>query len=87
MYWITKYSRYCIELITLSVLLLKNEENTHQPIIVNRTILQSMSTNSIIVCKWPKPLRFKYYRNVLPGFLITSCESCFKVPFILNINY
>lgn len=46
-----------------------------------------MSTNSIIVCKWPKPLRFKYYRNVLPGFLITSCESCFKVPLIPDINY
>lgn len=69
------------------VLILKNEENTYQPIIVNRTILQSMSTNSIIVCKWPKPLRFKYYRNVLPGFLITSCESCFKVSLILDINY
>ncbi|XP_027848854.1 intraflagellar transport protein 122 homolog [Aphis gossypii] len=55
------------------------KENTYQPIKVNKTILQSMSTTSIIVCKWPKPLKFKYYRNVLPGFSVTNCQNCFKM--------
>lgn len=42
-----------------------------------------MSTTSIIVCKWPKPLKFKYYRNVLPGFSVTNCQNCFKVYYYL----
>lgn len=46
-----------------------------------------MSTTSIIVCKWPEPLKFKYYRNVLPGFLVTNCKNCFKVPILFIILY
>lgn len=61
-------------------LFFKNEGSSQQPIVVNKLTLQSMSTNnSIIVCKWPKPLRFRYYRNLLPGFLVTNCENCNKV--------
>lgn len=50
-----------------------------------------MNSNSIIICKWPKPLRYKYYKNLLPGFLVTNCEKCFRVNLIIyslnnNIN-
>lgn len=64
---------------TYKLMNFENKENTYQPIKVNKNLLKSMSTTSILVCKWPKPLKFKYYRNVLPGFSVTNCQNCFKM--------
>lgn len=51
------------------------------PVIVNRAVLQSMSRRDVLIKRWPKPLRWQYYRSLLPDASITMCPSCFQVVF------
>lgn len=51
------------------------------PVIVNRAVLQSMSRRDVLIKRWPKPLRWQYYRSLLPDASITMCPSCFQVAF------
>lgn len=51
------------------------------PVIVNRAVLQSMSRRDVLIKRWPKPLRWQYYRSLLPDASITMCPSCFQVLF------
>lgn len=55
-----------------------NKEAPFQPVIVGRKILLSFDSSSILVCKWPPPLRHQYFRNLLPEMLISMCDFCFK---------
>ncbi|KAJ7417861.1 intraflagellar transport protein 122 isoform X1 [Pitangus sulphuratus] len=48
------------------------------PVVVNRAVLQSMSRRDVLVKRWPKPLRWQYYRSLLPDASITMCPSCFQ---------
>ena len=50
-----------------------------EPVVVNRSALQSMQPGEVIVAKWPEPLRYQYFRNLLPDMSITKCESCNKM--------
>lgn len=48
------------------------------PVIVNRATLLALDPSGILICKQPKPLRFRFYRNVIPDLPITICHSCHK---------
>ncbi|XP_023209528.1 intraflagellar transport protein 122 homolog [Centruroides sculpturatus] len=49
------------------------------PVIVSRSVLQSMNRTDVIVCKWPLPRHYQYFRNLMPDVQITQCESCKKL--------
>ncbi|XP_059571923.1 intraflagellar transport protein 122 homolog isoform X2 [Alligator mississippiensis] len=49
------------------------------PVVVNRAVLHSMSRRDVLIKRWPKPLRWQYYRSLLPDASITMCPSCFQM--------
>ena len=49
------------------------------PVIASRAVLQSLGPGEVIVCKWPAPLNYAYYRNLMPDMAITKCQTCNKV--------
>ncbi|KFU93950.1 Intraflagellar transport protein 122, partial [Chaetura pelagica] len=49
------------------------------PVVVSRAVLQSMSRRDVLVKRWPRPLRWQYYRSLLPEASITMCPSCFQM--------
>ncbi|XP_074769940.1 intraflagellar transport protein 122 homolog isoform X2 [Athene noctua] len=49
------------------------------PVVVNRAVLQSMSRRDVLIKRWPQPLRWQYYRSLLPDASITMCPSCFQM--------
>ncbi|XP_051483299.1 intraflagellar transport protein 122 homolog isoform X2 [Apus apus] len=49
------------------------------PVVVTRAVLQSMSRRDVLVKRWPRPLRWQYYRSLLPEASITMCPSCFQM--------
>lgn len=49
------------------------------PVVVNRATLLALDPSGILICKRPKPLRYRFYRNVIPDLPITICYSCHKV--------
>ncbi|NXY57616.1 IF122 protein, partial [Callaeas wilsoni] len=49
------------------------------PVVVNRAVLRSMSRRDVLVKRWPRPLRWQYYRSLLPDASITMCPSCFQM--------
>jgi intraflagellar transport protein 122 len=38
-----------------------------------------MEPGEVIVAKWEPPLKYQYFRNVLPDMAITKCETCNKI--------
>ena len=47
------------------------------PVVVNRKILSNMEPGEVIVAKWgPPPLRYQFFRNLMPDMAITKCETC-----------
>ena len=55
------------------------ESENFEPVLVNRSTLQAMDPSMVIMCRWPPPLSYQYYRNLLPELQITVCSSCNKV--------
>lgn len=51
------------------------------PMTLDRDSLRAVDPNAVLIVKWPKPLRTKYYRNLLPDLQITVCPECFQVRF------
>jgi len=49
------------------------------PVVVGRQSLSNMEPGEVIVAKWEPPLKYQYYRNVLPDMAITKCETCNKI--------
>ncbi|XP_072790914.1 intraflagellar transport protein 122 homolog isoform X1 [Taeniopygia guttata] len=49
------------------------------PVVVSRAVLRSMSRRDVLVKRWPRPLRWQYYRSLLPDASITMCPSCFQM--------
>ncbi|NXK98110.1 IF122 protein, partial [Formicarius rufipectus] len=49
------------------------------PVVVSRAVLRAMSRRDVLVKRWPKPLRWQYYRSLLPDASITMCPSCFQM--------
>ena len=48
---------------------------------VGRSTLQAMNSREVLVKKWPSPLKYQYYRSLLPDVSITLCSSCNRVSF------
>ncbi|XP_020611190.1 intraflagellar transport protein 122 homolog isoform X2 [Orbicella faveolata] len=46
------------------------------PVRVGRSTLQAMNSREVMVKKWPPPLKYQYYRSLLPDVSITLCSSC-----------
>jgi hypothetical protein len=49
------------------------------PVVVNQATLQAMDPSAVLICRWPRPLRCQFYRNLLPDLQVTLCNSCNKV--------
>lgn len=49
------------------------------PVVVSRAVLRAMSRRDVLVKRWPPPLRWQFYRSLLPDASITMCPSCFQV--------
>uniref|UniRef100_A0A3B3YNF2 Intraflagellar transport protein 122 homolog n=1 Tax=Poecilia mexicana TaxID=48701 RepID=A0A3B3YNF2_9TELE len=45
----------------------------------SRSVLRSMSRRDVLIKRWPKPLKWEYFRSLLPDVSITMCPSCFKM--------
>lgn len=54
-------------------------------VLVNRGILKSMEPSSVLIVKWPKPFKTRYFKNLLTDLQVTSCKTCLKV-FYLKIT-
>ncbi|CAG0883204.1 unnamed protein product [Darwinula stevensoni] len=50
----------------------------YNPVVVNRATLRSMEPHDVLICCWPTPLKYHYYRNLIPDMSITKCDSCNK---------
>ncbi|TRZ13618.1 hypothetical protein HGM15179_013486 [Zosterops borbonicus] len=48
------------------------------PVVVSRAVLRAMSRRDVLVKRWPPPLRWQFYRSLLPDASITMCPSCFQ---------
>lgn len=48
------------------------------PMILDRESLRAVDPRSILIVKWPKPLKTKYYRNLLPELQVTICPECLQ---------
>lgn len=53
----------------------------YQPVTVGKKALVALEPHDVIVCRWPKPLRFQYFKNFMPDMPITLCIHCNKVIF------
>ncbi|XP_015496273.1 intraflagellar transport protein 122 homolog isoform X2 [Parus major] len=49
------------------------------PVVVSRAVLRSMSRRDVLIKRWARPLRWQYYRSLLPDASITMCPSCFQM--------
>lgn len=49
------------------------------PVVVSRSVLRSMSRRDVLIKRWPLPLRWQYFRSLLPDVSITMCPSCFQM--------
>uniref|UniRef100_A0A2K5I4C6 Intraflagellar transport protein 122 homolog n=1 Tax=Colobus angolensis palliatus TaxID=336983 RepID=A0A2K5I4C6_COLAP len=49
------------------------------PVVVSRLVLRSMSRRDVLIKRWPPPLRWQYFRSLLPDVSITMCPSCFQM--------
>ncbi|KAL1117127.1 hypothetical protein AAG570_004455 [Ranatra chinensis] len=49
------------------------------PVVVSRATLLAMDVTSVLVCRHPKPLRYRYFRNLLPELQVTVCSNCNKI--------
>uniref|UniRef100_A0A8B9YK93 Intraflagellar transport protein 122 homolog n=1 Tax=Bos mutus grunniens TaxID=30521 RepID=A0A8B9YK93_BOSMU len=49
------------------------------PVVVSRSVLRSMSRRDVLIKRWPQPLRWQYFRSLLPDASITMCPSCFQM--------
>lgn len=38
-----------------------------------------MSRRDVLIKRWPRPLKWEYFRSLLPEVSITMCPTCFKV--------
>lgn len=49
------------------------------PVKVSRPVLRAMSRRDVLIKRWPRPLKWEYFRSLLPEVSITMCPTCFKV--------
>ncbi|XP_073975880.1 intraflagellar transport protein Oseg1 isoform X2 [Rhodnius prolixus] len=49
------------------------------PVIANRASLRALDISNVIICRYPKPLGVRFYRNLLPDVQVTACPHCHKI--------
>ncbi|XP_041281752.1 intraflagellar transport protein 122 homolog isoform X2 [Onychostruthus taczanowskii] len=49
------------------------------PLVLGRAALRAMSRRDVLIKRWPRPLRWQYYRSLLPDASVTVCPSCFQM--------
>jgi intraflagellar transport protein 122 len=67
------------DLFTARLMNFENTGDKFEPVVVNRATLQAMEPSVVLICRWPPPLRYQFYRNLLPDLQIIICNSCNKV--------
>lgn len=60
-------------------LLTTDERGEYLPMSVDRDILLSLHRREVLVKKWLPPLRYQYFRSILPDVQIRLCSSCNQV--------
>lgn len=67
-------------IITVQIIcFLQGGDGSFIPITVNRQALLEMDTTSVLIYKWQPPMKYQYFKNLLPELQITVCQFCFKV--------
>ena len=56
------------------------------PVVVGRSLLESLHHSEVFVKQWGAPLGNQYYRSFLPDVFITICSSCNKVSVALAFS-
>ena len=59
----------------------------YRPVVVDRALLKSMDPSLVFVCKWPFPLRWKWYRIIVPDQPVGRCRHCNKVCHSIHIEF
>lgn len=49
------------------------------PLCLDRNGLRAMEPTTVLIARWPPPLKTKYYRNLLPELQISICPECLQV--------
>lgn len=62
-----------------SFVIFKPGLDEHLPVRVDRNILAKINKNEVFIQKWQPPLRYKYFKHIMPEVPITMCNSCFRV--------
>lgn len=58
---------------------MKSNSAEYRPVVVNREVLKSIDPTHVFVCKWPMPLRWRFYKIILTDQPIVKCEFCNRV--------
>ncbi|BFZ08413.1 hypothetical protein BsWGS_11452 [Bradybaena similaris] len=60
---------------------LRSISDNHEftPVVVNRTTLKSLSRSEVYVLKWSRPLRYQFFKTLLPDVPVTFCSTCNKL--------
>ncbi|CAI9719013.1 transport 122 homolog isoform X1 [Octopus vulgaris] len=62
------------------LLSIEQDGNDFKPIVVSRSILKNMTRSEVYVLEWPKPLRFQFFKTLLPDDVsIIKCLFCQKL--------
>ncbi|XP_055325424.1 intraflagellar transport protein 122 homolog, partial [Sitodiplosis mosellana] len=49
------------------------------PLTLDRDALRALDPTTVLIAKWPAPLKTKYYRNLMPEWQISMCPECLQV--------
>ncbi|KAI8511589.1 intraflagellar transport protein 122 homolog [Branchiostoma floridae x Branchiostoma belcheri] len=49
------------------------------PVVVNRSVLQAISRTEVFIKRWSKPMKYQYFRSLLPDVSIVMCDSCWQL--------
>lgn len=49
------------------------------PLTLDRDALRALDPTTILIAKWPSPLKTKYFRNLMPEWQISMCPECLQV--------
>ncbi|KDR19634.1 hypothetical protein L798_06155, partial [Zootermopsis nevadensis] len=61
---------------TARLMSFENVGDEFVPVVVNQATLQAMDPCAVLICRWPHPLRYQFYRNLLPDLQVTLCNCC-----------
>lgn len=48
------------------------------PLTLDRIALRAIDPDTVLIARWPAPLRARFYRNLLPELLISICAECLQ---------